>query len=84
MPLIFSSCGCRRRIMSEALVLRTSSGFQINLDSAGIVGGVGAVNSNKGRKTIDRGVLKNHVGQLLLLGGHCVERNILRRFRKYP
>ena len=71
MPLIFSSAGCRRRIISEALIFVIRQRLQINLNAAGIGGGVGAVNSYERGKAGDSGVLENHVSQLLLLDGHC-------------
>src|SRR5215468_9596726 len=54
--------------------------LQIHLDSAGVKRRVGAVNANERRKAFDGGIMQYHFGELLLMRGHRVKRNGLRRF----
>jgi len=81
MPSTFSSCGCKRRITSLALILRCASGFQIHLNAASVERRVRPVNADEGRETIHSRILEDDVRKRLLVRGHRAKRNGLRRFR---
>jgi hypothetical protein len=53
--------------------------LQVDLNSSTVLGGIGAVDADEGRKTDDIGILQNDVSNLLLALAHGGEGNRLRR-----
>ena len=58
-PETFSSCDCKRRITSLALILRSAKRLQIDQNSTAVQCRVGSVDTDKRRKALNRGILQN-------------------------
>ena len=58
---------------------RSSSGFNVDLDTTAVERGVGAVDADERRQAFHRVILQDYVSQLLLPFGHGREADALRR-----
>ena len=58
--------------------------LEIDLDAPAVEGGVGAIDADERGEALDRRILQDDLGQLLLHRGHGREGNGLRRPREMP
>ena len=81
MPDILSELRLQARNHIGGVYFANVQRFQVDQDASAVQRGVGPIHADERRQTVHRGILQNHLRQLLLFARHLSERHGLRAFR---